>query len=388
MKEIGPKFAKIGDKSLTALVRELTITSEDLSPAVKSPQINIKDSDKISLLTLNNTKVYLYSQKLAGFNLYRILNYIKPEQIYMQIRPDDINPLNSTTLVSPQHLIPSLSSYTESLSYLKKSGFLITNTKDSSITGNINIHQDRLSSKACVISAIWAMQHNLPSLYLADIPRKLLYRMLTNSTTLMQLQSIYSHINRLIGSQPDSISIDEPDFPITLGYKLYPHIWDIHSVKYLAKEIIQGTSTYKKILCIASRETGQRLEELLTVGFPPVNYDISLYHTSIIRKDCTEIVVEKLSLIDAICFGIDLIDIIARHSALARAENFIQELVEAERVEGKCTMAMRDIENRRDFLQKLYLSKLKFYSTYGKGKLNDGKEKLQTEFLKQILKSN
>jgi hypothetical protein len=224
MKEIGKKFAKFGDKSLTELTKSITGTAEDLSPKLAVSKDFLVDEDKISLLTLNNSKVYIYSQKSAGVNLYKILNYIKPEKIYLQLRPDDIHFERPKLENAPQDLIPSISIYSETLSLLKTSGFLISESQNKLVTGKLNNHYDRLSMKTSVISAVWALQHNFKTLTLADIPRSTLYRALTSSVTLMQLQSMYSHIMTLIGAKPDSISIDEPNHPIILGYKLYPSI--------------------------------------------------------------------------------------------------------------------------------------------------------------------
>ena len=386
-REIGPKFAKLGDTSLTLLAKNITAHSEDLSPSVSKQSEAILDSDKISLFTLNNSKVYVYSQKAAGLNLYRILNYIKPERILMQIRPDDLDHRNPSPEVAPQRLIPSVKMYTDLTSALKESGFFLSTSRYPGITGTAGMHYDRISGLTCAIAGIWAMQHSVLAISLSDIPRKAYYRMLTSSITLMQLQSMFSHIGKLMGAQPDSISIDEPNLPVVLGYKLYPHIWDVHSVNYLAKEITEGTMKYKKILCIAARDTGQRLEKVLEEGVPQVNYARSLYHTSIVRKDCSEMVMEKVAVIDVLAFGLELWERIAEDEAMERVDEFIKELVEEERVESKYTLSMQDVVDRRDFLQKLYLSMLRRYSTFGSQKISDGKEKLKIEFLKQMLRS-
>lgn len=389
MKEIGSKFAKIGDTSLTELTKDITTYTQDLMHSRSRPAIDPINKDKISLLTLNDSKLYLYSQRAAGINLYRILNYIRPEKIFLQLKPDDINSCNPTQTVSPYQIIPSAILYSDALKILKNSGFLITEKKDKNVVNNPTMHYDRISSKTSLICAIWALQHKMSSIEVCDIPRVLFYRLLCNSVTLMQFQSMYSYISKVMGAQPDSIQIDEPDYPVTLAYKLYPHIWDSHSLNYVGKVLMESTSKSKKVLCIATRETGQRLEKLLLDGFTPDNYDnISLNQTSVVRKDCSEMVVEKLAIIDVICFGSNFINDIQRRSGFNRTCKFIQELVETERVESNYTMPAAKVLERTDLLQKLYLSMAKRYCTFGKDKYNEGKEELHTEFLKQILTDN
>jgi len=91
MKEIGPKFAKYGEMSLIRLAKGITSSAEDMAPTIAKKKDVLVDSDKISLLTVGNAKAYIYSQKSAGLNLYKILNYVKPEMIYLQLRPDDVS---------------------------------------------------------------------------------------------------------------------------------------------------------------------------------------------------------------------------------------------------------------------------------------------------------
>ncbi|OMJ93304.1 hypothetical protein SteCoe_3770 [Stentor coeruleus] len=386
MKEIGPKFAKIGSIALTTLTKELTKTAYDLT-SIPFEQEAPKDADHISLYTLNNTKVYIFSQKAAGINLYNILNYIKPERILLQMRPDDVDHLNPKVESCPTKVIPALNMYSDYLTALRKSGFLISKGKEV-ITGNGNFVHDRFSPQVAVISAIWAMQHNLNNIILADITRKDLYRSISNSTTLMQLQSIYSHINKLIGIQPDCYSEEQAHVPLSLAYTHYPHIWDLHTVKHIAHMTKIYSENTQRIICIANRETGKRLEQALALNPPPVNYNQSLFHTSIIQKEQGESVVEKIALIDCFSYGQNLIEKINNHFAFKRVFEFIKEIVEEERVSGGHVMSHDEVLKRRDFLARLYLARLKRYETVARMKIEEGENKFKAEILKDAARNS
>lgn len=380
MKEIGPKFAKIGSIALTTLTKELTKTAHDLT-SLPFEQEAPKDADHISLYTLNNTKVYIFSQKAAGINLYNILNYIKPERILLQMRPDDVDYLEPKIESCPTKVIPALKLYSDYLTALRKSGFMISKGKEN-VTGNGKFIHDRFSPQVAVISSIWAMQHNLNNIILADISRKNLYRTVSNSTTLMQLQSIYSHINKLIGIQPNSYSEEQAHVPLSLAYSHYPHIWDLHTVKHLSHMVKVYSENTQRIICIASRETGRRLEQALALNPPPVDYNQSLFHTSIIQKEPGELVAEKIALMDCFSYGQDLVEKIENHFAFKRAFEFIKEIVEEERVDGGCVMAYNEVLKRRDYLARLYLARLKRYATIARTKIEEGESNLKVEILK------
>jgi len=122
MKEIGKKFQKFGRTALSTITNDIATTSKDSLPESK-PQIAPSPTDDIKLLDLNDCKLYIYSQQSAGMNLYRMLNYVKPASIILQLRPDDVNPLIKSSEVGPEEVIPSGLHFKDCESALKNSGF-------------------------------------------------------------------------------------------------------------------------------------------------------------------------------------------------------------------------------------------------------------------------
>ena len=146
------------------------------------------------------------------------------------------------------------------------------------------------------------------------------------------------------------------------------------------------TKAGQVLFCVASRETGSRLEQALTEDLPEFTNDHSLFHSSIVRKESPEMVSEKLALLDVFSYGFNIVDKIAHHHASKRTLDFINEIVRIERQESNFRMAQRDFDMKTDKLMKLYLSKLKMYSTMGNQRVEEGKNDLKAEILKSVLK--
>lgn len=390
MKEIGQKFQKYGKLPLTQLTHQIKSLITDAPPTdLLLPQSSAKD--EVFCKYLNNSTIYIFSQKSAGMELYRMLNYVKPDKIYLQLRSDDVNHKHPSFKVGPEEVIMSPVHYKDSESALKKSGLMISE-KPIKVFGNKDLWRDRFGERAALFASIWAIQHDLDHLVLADIPRVALYRHLSHSLTLMQLQSMFSTICKTIGAKPDSFEVEDVQVPMTLAYRMYPEIWDKASVHHLAWVLLNDSKRKIKnkaeqvFFCVASRETGNRLEQVLTENLPEFKNDSSLFHSSIVRKESPEMVSEKLALLDVFSYGLNIIDKIAHHHASKRALEFIQEIVNIERQESNFRMAQREFDLRTDKLMKLYLSKMKMYSTMGNQKVEEGKNELKAEILKSVLK--
>ena len=323
--------------------------------------------------------------------LYRMLNYVKPDKIYLQLRSDDVNHRDPSFKVGPEEVIMSPVHYKDSESALKKSGLMISE-KPIKVFGNKDLWRDRFGERAALFASIWAIQHDLDHIVLADIPRAALYRHLSHSLTLMQLQSMFSTVCKTIGAKPDSFEVEDVQVPMTLAYRLYPEIWDKASVHHLAWVLLNDSKKKLKtkagqvLFCVASRETGSRLEQALTEDLPEFTNDHSLFHSSIVRKESPEMVSEKLALLDVFSYGFNIVDKIAHHHASKRTLDFINEIVRIERQESNFRMAQRDFDMKTDKLMKLYLSKLKMYSTMGNQRVEEGKNDLKAEILKSVLK--
>lgn len=387
MKEIGSKFQKLGRVALTTVTSDIMTASKDSLPELETKSL-LAPTDDIILLTLNNCKLYIYSQKSAGIHLYRMLNYTKPSSILLQLRPDDINPPNPSLEVGPEEVIPSVINYNECLKSLKESGFFIGPTSIR-VENRLNHWRDQFSERTSIFSSIWAMQHGLESLHLADIPRSLLYRYLTHNLTLMQLQSMFTIACKTIGAKPDTFDVEDVKVPLTVAYKLYPDVWEKPSVHYFAKNLIKASldNKNKKVFCIAQRGIGKKVESLIQNEGKIINTDVDLFHTSIVRKDSSEMVIEKIALLDNFSYGLNIWQKIANHHASKRANEFIKEVLNNERAESNFTISQKHYLERMDLLLKLYLSKLRMYSNLGTLKIEEGRKDLRAEMLKSVIKN-
>jgi hypothetical protein len=380
MKEVGAKFLKHSTLSLTTIGSELISSAEDLTPSPSFSPVLPKPEDSISHFSLNSSSVYIFSQRAAGLNLYKILNYIKPSVLCLQLRPDDVLPSNSSETLPAASLVPSVKLYLDLCASLREQGFLLSRSA-AAVSGNQSLHRDRLTDVVSTLSAIWALQNGLASVTLADMPRTLLYRRLSRSLTLMQAQSILAHVSQVIGAQPDTLRPEEPQLPIIVAYKLYPHVFDIHSVRNINRVVVEASKKKNTVLVVAARETGQRVEKILGKEEKEEEKK-GMHYQSIIQRESSEMVVEKIALFDVMFHGMGLVEFIAGHPALSRANGFIEEVVESERAESGFTMALKEVRERKEYLLMLYLSMLKRYSTWGAQKVADGEDKLKAEFIK------
>jgi len=194
---------------------------------------------------------------------------------------------------------------------------------------------------------------------------------------------MYSTIMKGLGSDPDLIPRGEHEYPIKVAYGLFPHIWAEISNNYMAKLIQDYSKTHKRIFCVL----GKGHSELLELCEKEIKEEgkIELRHKNLARDDISEMVVEKLALIDTFYFGDSLLKNALKHPSLIRAEAFVDELVKEDRAAGKFTMSVEQIMKRKDYLLKLYLSMLKKYSDHGNMKMQEGKKELRAEFLKQVV---
>jgi hypothetical protein len=386
MTEIGKKFEKFRNLPLSKLTKDIKSLAEDLQPISNLLQPS-SESDSISLKHLKNLKIYILSQKSTGMNLYRMLNYTKPSKIFLQMRPDDVLPSNPSEEVGPEEVVSSSLFFKDTEEALRKSGFFISDSKIK-VPGNDSLWRDRFSERTSLFASIWAIQHDLDHLELCDVPRKVLYRTISNTLTLMQLQSMFSHVCKTIGAKPDAFDEEDVKVPLTVSYKLSPEVWEKPSIHYIAWKLIKASNSKnpQTIFCVTNRETGTKLEEILDLELSPFNKNPPLRHSSIVRKESSEMVTEKIALLDVFSYGFGIPSVISTHPAVKRVVSFIAEMVEEERADGLFRMAHKDLVLRKEKLLALYLSRLKMYSTAGSKKIEEGKAQLKVEILKSVIK--
>lgn len=373
----------------------ITRLSQQLNdnPQIKQLPSN-ENKDSIKLVKINDSKVYIYSQNYSGFNLYKMLNYAKPELVIVQHRPDDF--INSEvtqqsytkaleSIKKPAHeAISDYNSYKSLLPLLKRRGLYFGSGRIEKIPEKSFQYFDRIHGVTSLVAGTWCIQHNIKDIVFGDMPRHYITRRLLSSCTLMQYQQMYENIMKTIGASPDIFPRGENEFPIKIAYNYYPHIWAESSNTYIAALIRKYSKDYKRIFCVLARGHSQVID-LCQTNDITFDRNIPIRHESVVRADSSEMVIEKLALIDTFFFGDQLIKDLMTHTCRIRLENIIDELTKEDRAAGGHVMSVDQIKSHKSYLLKLYVDFLKKYSDHGNTKILEGKKLLRNEFLKQTI---
>lgn len=378
-------------------------TASSLNPLSRqSYQQHIFQDDvgQIKLLTKNGSKIYILSQYSSHLNIYKMLNYVKPSALLLQVRPDDIfyKNFNITTSVpdyltnrisyKPADVIPSYSDYEIITKLAKKSGALWQNGTMQKNTYKPYKLVGRIDAKSVAYSSAWAIHHCLSSVVLGDIPKILLYKYISKHYSLMQLQKIFSGIFRSIGQEPDLIDKEEPDVPIMGGYRLYPDVFVKPSDIYLSCVINELLQNHDKIFCVVGKGQAESLYSLLETETPEVNLETMLNQKmrnfSIVRIDSSDMIVDKIAILDTLFHGLDLHSNIKDSKPLLRLRKIIDQLVNEEIEVSENTLGQQDIHMRKQMLERLYSDLLLKYSQAAQIELQEGKKLLRVKFLKHL----
>lgn len=278
----------------------------------------------------NNIELYIIGtmyERIDSINLYKLLNYVKPDLIILQMRPDRIltnidnyYDKDSSTFLNKlirdsNEIQPSLELKEKTRRSLMNKGFLVSSDKAMSqeITSNykaITSNQcERLSDEALSTISIWGEQKDTKIL-LADLPEGLLIEKLSNSLSLIQIQQIFEETFTQFPNNPDW----EPRTSLGTAINLYPDLFVNPSDSFLAQTIDQlsKTTDNKPVRAISFVGYGQ------TISLPIyLNYDLDRnsikniltvpdrYKGFIASEDSLEILAEKWCLLSLIVYGLN-----------------------------------------------------------------------------------
>lgn len=285
-------------------------------------------------LTHKNLEIYVIGtmyDRITPTNLYKVLNFAKPDLVLLQIRPDRmLSGIEKYYNKDPKILLEKLTrnSYEIQPSYeikenmrrmLLDKGFMINSKKSvdehlyknfKSIESN---QSERLTNEALSVISLWSEQKE-SKVVLSDIPESIMIEKLTNTLSLMQIRQIFEEVFTEFPNNPDW----EPRTPLGTAINLFPDIFVNPSDAYLAQSIdnlakIENEKKENKITkVVAFVGYGQ------TLSLPfYMNYDIdrnsmtnlmippSRYKNLITGEDKLEVLAEKWCLLSLIFNGIE-----------------------------------------------------------------------------------
>jgi hypothetical protein len=278
----------------------------------------------------NNIELYIIGtvyERINSINLYKLLNYVKPDLIVLQMRPDRLlTNIDNYYNKDPSMLIKKLirdSSEIQPSSELKdktkrillNKGFLVSSEKTMSqeITSSyktiVSSQCERLSNEALSTISIWGEQKDTKIL-LADLPEGILIEKLANTLSLIQIQLIFEETFTQFPNNPDW----EPRTSLGTAINLYPDLFVNPSDSFLAQIIdhLSKTTDNKPIKAVSFVGYGQ------TISLPfYLNYDLernsiqniltvpARYTGFIASEDSLEVMAEKWCLLSLIVYGLN-----------------------------------------------------------------------------------
>jgi len=281
-------------------------------------------------LYYKNLEVFIIGtmyERIDVLNIYKMLNYIKPDMVMLQMRPDRMltkidkyynkgnTELVQRLIRDPWEIQPSLIAKKKMKNLLVKNGYAISSSKlmkeeivkeQEMYELNPN-HSERLTEDAISMISLWAEQKDT-KIMIADMPELLLLEKLANTLTLLQIRNIFQEVFREFPLNPDW----EPRTTLGTAINLFPEIFVNHSDSFLAHSIdtySNLTEKENKKLVIFS---GYGQTESLPLY---LNYDIDRnslmeicqvperYVSFIQGEDTLEILAEKWCLLSLIING-------------------------------------------------------------------------------------
>mmetsp|Transcript_2881 Transcript_2881/g.3061 ORF Transcript_2881/g.3061 Transcript_2881/m.3061 type:complete len:304 (-) Transcript_2881:1698-2609(-) len=250
-------------------------------------------------------------------------------------------------------------------------------------------HNERLTYSSIAGVSLWADAKNIP-IFLGDQPELIYRQNVANNYTLMQLQQIFMHCNRLLGQNPDL----EPHVPANAGYFSYPELFLTPSDTYMSAvlDALTMTGKFKNIVCIVGlgqQETlphylRNRTEKSLMKELEP-----KVLKNSLIRGDDTcEVLVDKHTLLDILFHGKGVFDEEAfSKSSLVALFNDFDEYLEALDFHSTSHVIQKyaDPENtdskRIPLMRNLQYQLLDKYAESARRDYQVGEQQLQHKFL-------
>jgi hypothetical protein len=291
----------------------------------------IGDAIKLSHKNLELFVIGTMYDRISPANLYKVLNYVKPDLVLLQMRPDRmLSGIEKYYKKDPEILLEKLTrnSYEIQPSYeikekmrkmLLDKGFMINSKKsvDDELYKNFKSiesnQSERLSNEALSLISLWGEQKD-SKVVLSDMPESIMIERLANSLSLMQIRQMFEEIFTQFPNNPDW----EPRTPLGTAINLYPDLFVNPTDAYLAQSIdnlakIENEKNPNKITkAVAFVGYGQ------TLSLPfYMNYDLDRnsmtnlmtppcrFKNLITGEDKLEVLAEKWCLLSLIFNGVE-----------------------------------------------------------------------------------
>jgi len=274
-------------------------------------------------IIFKEVEIYFVStiyERINLVNLYKLLNYVNPDLIQVQIKPEKIikniedfyqkENLAENLLRDAWEIQPSLELKEKNLKRLLDNSILITSkTKKEEIIHmqknfiDLNIYDpDRLSNDALSMISLWG-EENKRKIFVSDSPDSLLIEKISNNNSLVYIREIYKNSVMQYPNNPDF----EPRTILGTAVNLYPEIFlnisDIFISNCINKicELPQNQKPKKLILFLGYGQS-KSIPNYLQFNVERSNLisyfnNYKRYESALYGEDNLEILVEKWVLI-------------------------------------------------------------------------------------------
>jgi hypothetical protein len=291
---------------------------------------------------LNETEVLLVGtiyNRIPIENLYKLLNYVKPDIILIQQRPDrllggifdsvanlnksliDENKYIEKLIREPWEIQTSLDNKESIKEKLRKKGIILNLNKNSQERRLIELKQEkfknvseheRLTNDTQSLISLWGEQKEVKIL-VSDLPELNYYEKIANTLTLTQIRKTFDSIFTEFPNNPDF----EPSTPLGTAINLYPDIFLQSSDAYISQIIykLSQKEEFKNKKIISFLGYGQTYTIPIFLNFERDRNSLSKilkpaqrYNSMLFGDDSLEVLVEKWAMISLILNGLERYD--------------------------------------------------------------------------------
>ncbi|KAL4498407.1 hypothetical protein ABPG72_013213 [Tetrahymena utriculariae] len=365
--------------------------------AYKHGRVNVFDY-KDTHMTLVGTNYHNLPLK----NIYKLLTNTQPDLILLQIRPDQLldnfkictnsseTGYFSSTLYAQQvirtgfEVMPRANLRLQIKKNLKENNILLASIKERDQDYYQNVykktilesknkdyyHLERLSDEAIAVACFYAERNNIP-VVLVDQPEQIFRQNIANTHTLMQLQNAFTRAARYLGQNPDT----NPQTPLAMSYQIFPELFLSASDKYMSTliEYLIATQKYKRMTAFLGQTQSESIHQYLLQRDISHLADELYVHPpkgSIIRDLTPEEIIEKHALLDAMYYGIDVLENLDLKQ-FKTSYLMIDRYADVEKIDQQKKLKMKY----------LHFELLKKYAKFAKKEFLEGKEILKKEFI-------
>ena len=266
---------------------------------------------------LDNSTVTIINSDYSTLNpitLYRLLNFVKPDLILLNISPDSILPNfaelyeedpEQIKFIQGAKIQPNSVAFENSAAILRKSGYLLNQNRISYKQETNRLAYDQLPPITKSLVSIWSDQRGV-SLLPAEIPFYVFIKYLSNTLSLIQIQQIFEHVFLNLPQNPDIY----PHTSYQACCFFFPDIFQNFKDTYQSALLQNIPDSFKNILFLSS--IGQTMTLPLLMEMVPLTLT-DLVKTPkregfLMGTDSIEMLMEKAVLLSLLFKGVEAND--------------------------------------------------------------------------------